>query len=335
MIKLLFILKKRGAYGISYGLKNSCKFVAEALEKYGIKSKIVEVIDNNCIDKEVHQYKPTHVFIEALWVVSEKFPVLFKLHPKVKWYVRLHSQVPFLGNEGVAFDWLAKYNDLANANPNFSITSNSEEIGHDINHPMGFHISHSPNIYLFKKQKTYPFLWQRDRVDIGCFGAIRPFKNHLDQALAAIDFANENDMKLYFHINSSRFESNGENVLRNLRAIFDNVNHELVEYEWSNHEDFIKTVRKMDVGMQVSFTETFNIIAADFVSQHVPLVGSKEIKWLHRWYQADPNDVKDIKDKLAFAYFTKVFHFHRLNEWKLNSYNRGAIEAWLELLDFR
>ena len=34
------------------------------------------VVDNNGIDKEITEYKPTHVFIEGLWVVPEKFDVL-------------------------------------------------------------------------------------------------------------------------------------------------------------------------------------------------------------------------------------------------------------------
>ena len=81
--RLLFICKLRsGFYGPSFGLINSCKFVANALAKYGIEAKVVTVVDNNSIDREIHQYKPTHVFIEALWVVPSKFKELIPLHPR-------------------------------------------------------------------------------------------------------------------------------------------------------------------------------------------------------------------------------------------------------------
>jgi len=44
------------------------------------------------------------------------------------------------------------------------------------------------------------------------------------------------------------------------------------------HNDFIRVVKSMDIGMQVSLSESFNIVAADFVSNGVPLVGSPDIE---------------------------------------------------------
>ena len=85
-MRVLFILKSGCGYGHwshkSSGLFNSASACAQMLEDDGIPSKVVEVVDNNCIDREVHKFRPTHVIIEALWVVPEKFSVLSKLHPK-------------------------------------------------------------------------------------------------------------------------------------------------------------------------------------------------------------------------------------------------------------
>lgn len=329
--KILFILKNRSNYKVSYGLVNSCKFIADALKPHGIECKIVQVQDNNDIDREVHTYKPTHCFIEALWVVPSKFEILLPLHPKVQWYVRLHSQAPFLGYEGIAFQWIKEYAEVSKRYKNFHISANSSILVKDVEAALGIKMPYTPNIYLFDKTDA-PFVWQDEVADIGCFGAIRPFKNQINQALAAIRFAEENNLKLRFHINASRFENAGESILKNLRHIFEGSGHELIEHEWANHENFIKLVRAMDVGLQVSYTETFNIVAADFVSNHVPLVGSKEIDWLHPWYQADPNDVSDIVKKLGFAYYTKVLHLQLLNEIELKSYNKKAIKVWLDLL---
>src|SRR6516165_3286534 len=98
--RILFILKHRGfgAYGcwnysdngghLSSGLYNSVRFVVDMLNDNDIEAKMVDVIDNNCIDREVTKFKPTHVIIEAFWVVPEKFDILRPLHPKVKWIVR-------------------------------------------------------------------------------------------------------------------------------------------------------------------------------------------------------------------------------------------------------
>ena len=68
--KVLFILKERHTshsnfMTISSGLFNSASFVVDMLNKNGIESHLVEVKDNNSIDREVTKYKPTHVVIEA------------------------------------------------------------------------------------------------------------------------------------------------------------------------------------------------------------------------------------------------------------------------------
>src|SRR5271166_4089332 len=136
MSKVLFILKRKEHYGpydpyptpepyplttddmsgsgLMTGLYNSAKFVADMLNVNGIEAKIVVVTDNNDIDREVHDYKPTHVIIEALWVVPSKFSVLIKLHPTVKWFIRLHSAIPFLSNEGIAMQWIFDYTQYQN-----------------------------------------------------------------------------------------------------------------------------------------------------------------------------------------------------------------------------
>ena len=112
--KVIFILKKRqsshtGYASVSSGLLNSARFVSDMLNKNGIESNLVEVQDNNCIDREVSKYRPTHVVIEALWVVPSKFEVLTKLHPNVQWIIRLHSDISFLANEGIAIEWIYEY----------------------------------------------------------------------------------------------------------------------------------------------------------------------------------------------------------------------------------
>ena len=37
---------------------------------------------------------------------------LIKLHPKVKWVIRVHSEIPFLANEGNSVGWLYQYTKL-------------------------------------------------------------------------------------------------------------------------------------------------------------------------------------------------------------------------------
>ncbi len=329
--KILFVLKKRGYDKISYGLKVSCQKVADALSLYGIESKIAEVIDGNFIDREVSLYKPSVVFLEAIWAEPKKVKELLKLYPKIKWYVRVHSKVEFLAHEGCSFTWIQEYAKLDTEFKNFKLSFNNLQTVEDMRKSLGIKSAYTPNIYLFNKVRHKPNYG--NHLKIASFGALRELKGQINQALASIEFANKNNFTIEFYINvSTKFEKCGENILKNLRNIFKETKHKLVEIPWLNHEDFIKVVKTMDVILQVSYSETFCIVAADGVAQNVPVVGSKEIEFLHPWYQADPSDVNQIAKKLEFAYYASFLRLQRLNERGLEKHNFRAIEEWLKLL---
>lgn len=340
MAKVLFICKKRqNNYGVSYGLINSCKFLSNALEKLGIESKVVSVIDNNFIDREVHQYKPTHVFIEAIWVVPEKFHVLLPKYPNIKWFVRLHSNTPFIANEGIAMQWIMGYEELRKQYGNLQISPNSSKLVHDLWLSRRIETAYSPNVYFpdeyasLEKYSKQEIEHGDGIINIGCFGAIRPMKNHLTQAIACMGFANQLKKTLHFHINGTRYEQNGEQVHRNLKYLFEGSKHKLVEHPWCDHKDFVSLIREMDLGIQVSFSETFNIVAADMVAANIPMVGSNEIGWLSSVFQAEANDTDNIIATLWIAYYGKYIHLHYLNKVGLDFYNYTAMKVWMKLLE--
>lgn len=334
--RILFICKSRNnSYGKSYGLHNSARLVAEAIDHGkcdNVKAKVVSVVDNNCIDREVTKFQPDIVIIEALWVVPEKFTILTKLHPRVQWYVRLHSETPFLANEGIAMNWISQLVKLDH--PNVHLAANSPDMVADIESAFGINCEYLPNIY-WPNPPCYDRDADRDcrieetgELNIGCFGAIRPLKNQLAQAIAAIRFADSLGFKLRFHINADRVEGKGEEILKNLRSLFPINGHELVEHPWLHHHDFLELVDHMDLGMQVSLSETFNIVAADFVSRGVPIAVSPDIEWMPRFAHADPNDSANICKTL-----NRVWAWRSLTKWlgrrNLNRYSRRSHQTWL------
>lgn len=337
--RILFIVKKRclpfyDNQGIeaSTGLLNSAKFVVDMINT-SIPSAIAhieEVQDNNCIDRVVTAFKPDIVILEALWMIPSKLDVLNKLHPKVKWIIRLHSDAPFLAHEGVAIDWIKQY--IING---AWIGVNSERIERELNFflPKNY-INYLPNFYPLPEIDISRPRWQRDDlIDIGCFGAIRPMKNQLMQALVAIRFAKNQGKRLRFHINGSRCESKGENVLRNLQALFaDNDSCDLIEHPWMPHNEFLVLIAQMDVNMQVSLSETFNIVAADSVALGVPVCVSTEIDWVYPKFQANPTCSYSILETLELAYSLARSGKHRANYKGLKKYNKLTREAWMKLL---
>lgn len=331
--KILFICKKNEVYGQqlytrrSAGLFNSTRFIVEALREQGLTAEIVEVQDNNEIDRVVHQHRPQLVVLEALWVVPEKFEVLKGLHPHVQWFVHLHSDMPFLAQEGIAMDWIIRYQEAE-----VGIVANSEEcfeaLSPIVDPCLLFFL---PNVYLSEPKE--PKIWHRARrktVNVGCFGAIRPLKNHLLQALAALEFARENEVGLHFHINTGRVETGGEPVLKNLRQLFKDLpGAELVEHHWFEPDAFIAHLHsQVDIGLQVSLTETFNVVTADYITAGLPVVVSKEVKWVSNFCKAVDNSLPDIVAKM-----TRVIGNRYLTKWNqilLHQTAEVAARMWLE-----
>jgi hypothetical protein len=322
----------------------------------------VQVIDNNGIDREVNLFKPDIVIIEAVWVVPEKFDVLVKLHPNVKWIIRGHSNVPFLAGEGNAINWIIDYVKY----PNVFFATNTRESMRDLTDILSAHLPphqvvekmlYFPNFYIaydmtrdltedaepnslvdellhmlhFHVKKKYEHNPKNPKTElhVGCFGAVRLLKNHLIQAVAALRYARQANQKLFFHINASRVEGGGDPVLKNLRSLFkDAVGAELVEHAWMPHDQFVRVIDKMDIALQVSFSETFNIVTADAVTMGVPVVVSDDISWVASRYQADANSSDDIVRKMDVAFNdARTGEHNDFNQRGLNAYNHRAHAA--------
>ena len=355
-MNLLFLLKKNYNYDYpeyfplknSTGLCNSAKFVGDALEMYLCQQVNIETcVDANEIDKYVSLYKPDICFLEAIWVTPEKMLELAILHSNVKFVVRVHSNVPFLATEGVAIGWIKEYGKI----PNVSVAFNNKETSEDfaLAGIKGFYL---PNIYFnngetLEKYKS-EFIKLLDQllavagslkkyeipkyIDIGCFGAVRPMKNQLLQAMAAIAFANKHNLTMRFHVNGTRVEQKGDSVLKNIRALFVDVKHTLVEHQWMPHAEFIKLIKYMDIGMQLSLSESFNIVTADFVSQKVPMIVSPDISWMPFITKVGPFNIEKIINRMELVLKYRDV-FTTVSSFSLKSYNSHAVKTWSEYLN--
>jgi hypothetical protein len=332
-MKLLFICKKRvSQYGICVGLDNSAQFLVNHFQEQNIPCKMVSVMDSNAIDKEVFEYKPTHVIIHALWVPAYKFIELLnkRRYKNIKWIVRIHSKIPFLANEGIAIQWLQEYKKIQKTYPNLIISANSKAGNNALSKALQIKSVYLPNIYKPSYCPAYG-VTEKNVVNIACFGAIRPLKNQLIQAMAAIEYGNKYNKTVHFHVNGTRTEQKGDVVLKNIQALFVDSRHKLIQHEWKSHEDFLDLISTMNIGMQVSLTETFNIVAADFVYCGKPVVVSDEIEWVSGWSKASCHDIDSIvrvmRRNLKFNIIS-ILNFFRLG-WN----NYKASKVWLKYLN--
>jgi hypothetical protein len=336
--RVLFILKQRGHeyqgntspntgqwQNRSFtGLQNSVRYIIDMLTLIGVESKAVAVADNNRIDGEIVAFQPTHVIVEALWVVPPKFDVLRPKHPGVVWNVRLHSEIPFIAQEGIAMNWIFEYQKRG-----VSVSTNSQRLQVALNAVTGKQIPYTPNYYPLSPLQDFNALPADNWLDVGCFGAIRPLKNQLSQAVAAIEFANQLNKQMRFHINADRVEGGALAVLHNIQGLFGHqTKHRLVEHGWLDTPSFLALLKTMDVAMQVSFSETFNICSADAAILNVPLVVSPEVGWASKVIQADPSDLNDIVAKLQVAWWGKAGGIQERNYQGLVAYDTSSEMVW-------
>ena len=356
MSKALFLLKLRedynddpsyssasyssdGEYSSSYhiatGMYNSAKFVVDVLNSNDRQAGIGIIVDGNSIDSACMAYNPNFVIIEGLWVTPLKLAELMSLkrHAGRTWVVRIHSEIPFLSSEGVAMKWLGEYMKLGVIVAPNGVRA-TEQIAYEGLRSVP---STTETIYLPNCYPTDEFMSSTEQsvtmaVNIGCFGAFRPLKNQLQQAFAALKFAEWLDRPLRFHING-RVDAGGQGALNNVIGLFsqlDSTTAEIVNHEWESREEFIATLRKMDMLMQVSMSETFNIVAADAVLAGIPVIATDELPWYHPT-NVDPQSVTSIVEMMKSIWLNRSF-FITKNRIGLQRYNTNAIQKWLDFI---
>ena len=283
MKKILFLLKMSNTVYPDSGYPNiNLSHATQLLCNYINNCTIKYVVDGNGIDREVSIHKPDIVILEAVWATPEKIKELQQLHPNVRFIIRLHSQLEFLATEGIMFDWLFRFT--------CEIASNHYETKQLLEQILNKTVLYLPNIY--PKPDHFCGIKSPDKLNVSCFGSSRILKNQFNQAVAAIQYAELYNKDLIYHVNKSDTP-----VSRNIRALFNNSPFTLVEHEWMSTEDFLVLISTIDVGMQVSLTETFNVVTADHIWQGVPVVVSKQIDWLDSQIQ-DNYNVDDIIQEL-------------------------------------
>lgn len=334
-MKLLFLLKKNYNYGnyqtYKAGLFNSCTLLKQMLEdKLDIDVSVDVAVDGNDVNRQLVAYKPDICILEAIWVQPNKLKELVKLHPNIAFIVRVHSKTPFLATEGMAIKWLKEYVDIEHTHIAFNNKQTHTEYV-----MCGLTNYYLPNLYPIENRNCQLRDVNRDEIiHIGCLGALRPMKNQLLQAVAAIRWGYKHGRVVMFHINAERKEQGGEGVLKNLQALFVGTKHMLIEHPWMSHKGFLKLIGRMDLGMQVSMTESFNIVTADFVGEGVPIIVSEDIEWMPAFTKTDDKSSEAIADKIEDALsWPNVFTHTSL--YSLNKYNKHSLKEWKKFLNLK
>ena len=314
------------------GLYNSAKFIVDALLAEGGQAAVVYADDVNNLERLAALHNATDIFIEGLWVPPEFFEQIQTTTVR-RWHVRIHSEIPFLAGENNAIAWITKY-----FRHGIRVVANAQRVHQQIRwlakqtsgKTQGELLTPLlPNCY----PTDFPQIPKKKdsrEIHIGTFGAFRPLKNHLQQAFLAARYAESIGKQLFYHINFTDGQEHFADF-QNVKAVLEAANQKLILHKMEDRETFLNTLTKMDLLLQVSMTETFNIVAADATLAGIPILISNEIPWAYPLY-ADPQDIDDSIKKLKLIMQSKTF-FIQQNREGLKRHTKHALEEWLHYLD--
>lgn len=272
----------------------------------------------------------THVVLSAPFFDTPFLHSLCREFPKIQFSICVHSNVAFLGSDiwasKVFSEEMVAQCDL----PNFRVSGNSRKFCDAAELAYGKRCLFLPNLYFVHGpvQRQRP-LWDGGVLKIGAFGATRVLKNFITAAWAAAIISRKLNTKVEFHMSDGRKEGSGaDNVPKTIADFLSRQpNVELILDHWAPWSEFRRTsVRKMNLLMQPSFTESMNIVTADGIAEGVPSVVSPSINWVPENWMANPDDAVDVantgicllRDRSAQSDGYKA----------LKRYNDVAVKAW-------
>jgi len=304
------------------------------LRRLGVHVDVFGVPEPDDVLKKLKELPetPTHVVIEAVWLDIPALKRLVAAFPGTLFAVRAHSQVGFLQVEPPAVRIIREMIELARTTPNLTVSANSPRLAHFLRVAYSTPCTYLPNLYdLEHKRHQHPH--DPGVLRIASFGALRLLKNHMTAAAAALLIAQHEGKKVEFWVSVNREENAGaKGILTAMRNLYSGLDYaKLVESPWEPWKAFRKTISKMDLYLQVSFTETFNLTVADAISEGVPAVVSDAIDWAPSDWVAKADSVEDVS-----RVGLRLLHDHQAPQQgllALEQYMHHGIQTWVSYLE--
>jgi hypothetical protein len=275
------------------------------------------------------EHPVSHVIVSAPWIPTRRFQELLIDHTDVKFALVSHSNIGFLMADPNGIQMLREGIELEAGYHNFTLAGNSEKFCQAWEASYQAKVTWLPNLYDLSSMRHVGHRqpWHRGHVlRVGIFGATRPLKNMVTAASAAVQLATtlKNDVEIYL---SSGREEGGGSVKAAIKQLTRDVpGVTLVENPWSSWPSFRKTVGHMHVLLNVSYTESFNMVCADGIGEGVASVVSEAIDWAPQDWQANVDDVGDVA-RVA----RRLLHDHQAvldGQEALKKYVKQGSHAW-------
>jgi hypothetical protein len=93
------------------------------------------------------------------------------------------------------------------------------------------------------------------------------------------------------------------------------------------HHEFLKVIHQMDLGLQVSYTESFNIVTADFVHCEKPIIVGHDTDWMYCESKVDANNIPMMVEKIENVMKNPSKYILR-NYTSFEKYYRKSLRIW-------
>ncbi len=273
----------------------------------------------------------THIVIAAPWIDTADIQKLVYAYRDITFVVICHSDVGFLQADPGAIQRLKEQAGLINSTHNFYLAGNNERFVEWARAAITPRFLLLPNLY---DVETFHSPYRRPHshhmIRVGCYGAVRPLKNHITAAAAALQIAQTLKIHVEFHLSSGREEGATSSLMAPIREMLSGNRTTLVLDNWRPWPQFRHLVAQMDLLIQPSYTESFNIVTADGIAEGVPSVVSESIDWVPPGWIARADDAASLA-KTGIALLTDP-HAGVDGQTSLTKFVKDGIVAWKEFL---
>lgn len=285
------------------GLQVAGYTTAKYLQSVGIDASAHAIRDNidivNTLKKAKQEGRPyTHVAISAPFLSLFDLKSLVTHFNQTKFVVISHSNVGFLQADPSGVALLRAYAKLQHQVKNFYVAGNCPAFVD------WFEISYEepvlllPNLYPVERRDGKN--WNPSATSglkVGVLGAIRPEKNFMTAAGAVVEMYSRLQIPTELHMSTGGENFRSMTLTAIEQMVADLPEFTLIRHHWDYWDRFIKLIASMDLIIQVSYTESFNMIVADGISQGVPAVISPPIYWGPKEWMSNPDNATEVAQK--------------------------------------
>lgn len=325
------------------GLGVSAMNTSKVLNSLGVQTEVLALKDQHDLRKNLNLANSngityTNTVVSAPWISTHAYQQLCSMFPATRFAMNCHSNVGFLQADSRGVELLREGLELESGVVNFNVAANSERLCEFVQEAYGDPCTYLPNLYyLDHLSRGHRPGWPQTggTLKIGIFGATRSLKNILTAVGAALIIHKHLKATTEIWVSTGR-EDSGEasRILRAARALSANMpGVELKSAPWCSWPQFRKIVGSMHLNLQPSYTESFNMVAADSCNQSVPVVVSEAITWAPKEWKADVDDVDSVaRAGIALIHDPRAA-VNGLNA--LRKHNKDSVRAWMQYLGSR